>query len=173
MLKIFRVYIFLTRNFQGFLKDLICLLKEGKVFSFRWKICRCSLTIWFVSWLSRRSVCVSGSMNGTEWKKVGWGKKFIERERKDMIDTFAVKKKKWNLFQSKKKCTRRVVYKWQESTILFKRVLLLNHDVSNSHCYLIFLRFLWRSCHESEKKVFNRINNILWIHSLCWTFFTS
>ena len=34
MMYIFRVYIFLTRNFQGFLKDLICLLKESKVFFF-------------------------------------------------------------------------------------------------------------------------------------------
>ena len=43
---------------------------------------------------------------------MGWGKKFIERERerKDMIDTFAVKKKN-EIYFSQKKFTRRVVYK--------------------------------------------------------------
>ena len=32
MLYIFKVYIFLMKNFQEFLDDLICLLKENKVF---------------------------------------------------------------------------------------------------------------------------------------------
>ena len=49
-----------------------------------------------------------------------------------MIDTFAVKKK-MKFISVKKKFTRRVVYKWQESAILFKRVLLLNHDLFPIH----------------------------------------
>ena len=143
----FQSLYFSHEKFPG-LFERFDLFVEGEqgFFFFRWKICRSSLTIWFVSWLSRRSFCVSGSMNGTEWKKVGWGKKFIEREKR--YDWHICCEKKMKFISVKKKiytsCCLQVT---RIRNTLQTRSTLESRFVSNSHCNLIFLRYLWRSCH--------------------------
>ena len=93
------------------MKDLICLLKESKVFFFPLK----DLQEFFddlVCFLIEPSEFLRFGIHvlyGME--KSGLGKEiYRERERKDMIDTFAVKKKN-EIYFSRKKFTRRVVYK--------------------------------------------------------------
>ena len=128
MLYIFKVYIFLMKNFQEFLDDLICLLKENKVFllsveRFAGVLRRFALFLgWTVRVFAFRDPCLL-----YEWKKVDWGKKFIYREKRYDWHICCQRKKKWkNLFQSKK-IARRVVYKWQESV---NSVILFNAFVN-------------------------------------------
>ena len=173
---IFSEFIFFLREIsRAFWKIWFVCWRRARFFSFRWKICRSSSTIWFVSWLSRRSFCVSGSMFCMEWKKVGWGKKFIEREREKRYDWhICCQKKKWNLFQSKKIYTSCCLQVTRIRNTLQTRSTLKSRFVSNSRCNLIFfLDFFEDHVVNLKKKVFNRISNISWIPSLCWTFFNS
>ena len=138
------------KNFQEFLDDLICLLKGNKVFSVRWKICRSSSTICFVSWLNRRSFCVSGSMFCTNEKKVGWGKKLIEREKRYDWHICCQKKIK---FISVKKLARRVVYKLQESVnsvILFNAFVASINNITPRYCKSPMTLHEDRSTHENH-----------------------
>ena len=93
---------------------------------------------------------------------MGWGKKFIERERKDMIDTFAVKKKKKFISVRKKIYTLCCLQVTRIRNTLQTRSTLKSRFVSNSHCNLIFFwDFFEDHVVNLKKKVFNRINNIL------------
>ena len=152
MLYIFKVYIFLMKNFQEFLDDLICLLKENKVFllsveRFAGVLRRFALFLgWTVGVFAFRDPCFL-----YEWKKVDWGKKFIYREKRyDWHICCQKKKKKWkNLFQSKK-IARRVVYKWQESVnsantlqCVCKSPMTLHEDRS-THGKYKYSKVFWR-----------------------------
>ena len=121
-----------------------------RFFSVRWKICRSSSTICFVSWLNRRSFCVSGSMFCTNEKKVGWGKKFIEREKIRLTHLLSKKKMK---FISVKKLARRVVYKLQESlnsVILFNAFVASINNITRRYCKSPMALHEDRSTHENH-----------------------